>query len=140
MPFCPKCKREFPDRVEECPDDKVALVDELPFQVVSGDTATWVEITSVGTQEEASLLQGFLQAEGIPAQIENLQFGMVPADFGNLGDIRIYVDAEDETRAVQLLKERDRIYDRLDDDEETVVTDEGPAEIDETAKAEVENE
>ena len=140
MPFCPSCKREFPARVQECPDDHTALVNELPFQVVAGDTATWVEIASVGTEEEAKLLQGFLDAEGIPAQIENLQFRMEPTNFGMMGDIRIYVGATDEARAMQLLRERDRAYDNLNDDEETLVTDEGPAEIDETAKAEVENE
>lgn len=140
MPFCPSCKREFPARVEECPDDHTRLVGELPFQTVSGEAGTWVEITSVGTEEEAKLLQGFLDAEGIPAQIENLQFRMEPTNFGMMGDIRIYVGAADEARANQLLRERDRAYDKLDDDEETLVTDEGPAEIDESAKAEVENE
>ena len=140
MPFCPSCKREFPARVEECPDDHTRLVNELNFQVIEGDNGTWVEITSVGTEEEAKLLQGFLAAEGIPAQIENLQFRMEPTNFGMMGDIRIYVGAGDEARANQLLRERDRAYDKLDDDEETLVTDEGPAEIDESAKAEVENE
>ena len=140
MPFCPRCKREYPARTQECPDDHVALVNELPFQVVEGDNATWVEITSVGTEEEAKLLQGFLDAEGIPAQIENLQFKMEPTNFGMMGDIRVYVRAGDEARAIQLVREREKAYEKLDDDEETLVTDEGPAEIDETAKAEVENE
>jgi hypothetical protein len=140
MPFCPSCKREYPDRVTECPDDHSRLVNELPFQTVSGENTTWVEITSVGTEEEANLLQGFLEAEGIPAQIENLQFKMEPTNFGMMGDIRVYVAAEEEARAQTLLRERQRAYDNLNDDEETVVTDEGPAEIDVTAKAEVENE
>jgi putative signal transducing protein len=138
MPFCPICKREYETAVKECPTDHAPLVGELPFQVVSGDTTTWVEIASVGTEEEAKLLQGFLDAEGIPAQIENLQFRMEPTNFGLMGDIRVYVESEDEARAVTLLRERDRAYDNLDDDEETLVTDEGPAAIDETAKAEVE--
>lgn len=140
MPYCPTCKRKFADRVEECPDDKTALVDELPFQVVRGDTTTWVEIASVGTKEEANLLQGFLDAEGITAQLENLQFGMEPTNFGMMGDIRVYVTAVDEAKALNLLKQRNEMYEKIDDDEETLVTDEGPAEFDETAKAEVENE
>ncbi|HEX9607315.1 MAG TPA: DUF2007 domain-containing protein [Gemmatimonadaceae bacterium] len=140
MPYCPVCKRKFAERVEECPDDRIALVDELPFQIVPGDTTTWVEIASVGTEEESSLLKGFLEAEGIPAQVENLSFRMEPTNFGMLGDIRIYVAAEDEAKALNLLKQRDEQYEKLDDDEETLVTDDGPAEIDEAAKAEVENE
>ena len=30
MPYCPKCRDEFEDWVEECPDCKEKLVDELP--------------------------------------------------------------------------------------------------------------
>ena len=140
MPYCPVDKRAFREGTKECPDHRVALVGELPFQAVPGDTTTWVEITSVGTDDEARLLQGFLEAEGIAAQIENVKFHMEPINFGTMGDIRIYVASEDEERAVRLLKERDREYDRLDDDEDTLVTDEGPAEIDESASAENDND
>jgi hypothetical protein len=141
MPYCPNCKQEFSSDVTECPDDRVALVAELPFQTVASDDGrTWVEITSVGGVDEARLVQGFLEAEGIPAQIENLQFSMEPMTFGTLGDIRIYVTAEDEAKAMQLLRDRNAQYDKLDDDGETVVTDEGPAMIDENARAESETE
>jgi len=30
MPFCPKCRDEFQDRVKVCPDCNVALVEKLP--------------------------------------------------------------------------------------------------------------
>src|SRR5512132_4360135 len=133
MPYCPTCKQAFPTGQTECPQHHVALVDELPFQAIQGDTATWVEIASTGTDDEARLLQGFLQAEGIDAQIENVKFSMEPINFGTMGDIRVYVAAQDEQRAQQLLKERNQEYDRLDDDEETLVTDEGPATVDESS-------
>ncbi|MGZ8868112.1 MAG: putative signal transducing protein [Thermoanaerobaculia bacterium] len=109
--------------------------EELPYQTVEGEGMTWVEIASTGTQDEAALLKGFLDAEGIPAQIENVKFSMEPINFGTMGDIRIYVAREDQTRAMELLKSRERQYDKLDDDSETLVTDEGPAEIDENARA-----
>ena len=32
MPYCPKCRDEFQDGVEVCPDCKIALVEELPAQ------------------------------------------------------------------------------------------------------------
>lgn len=98
--------------------------------------ATWVEIASTGTDDEARLLQGFLEGEGIPAQIENVKFSMEPINFGTMGDIRVYVGAEDEQRAQELLRRREEEYARLDDDEETLVTDDGPADIDESARAE----
>lgn len=140
MPYCPTCKQAFAAGTKECPDDHVKLVNELAFQAVAGDNTTWVEIASTGTEEEARLLQGFLDAEGVDAQIENVKFSMEPINFGAMGDIRVYVAAEDEQRALELLRQRNQEYDRLDDDEDTLVTDEGPAAIDETANAENDND
>ena len=139
MPYCPKCKKAFSDETKECPDHRIPLVDELPFQAVQSETTTWVEIASAGTEDEARLLQGFLDAEGIPAQVENVKFSMEPINFGTMGDIRIYVASENEERAMQLVREREKQYEQLDDDEDTLVTDDGPAEIDESAVAENEN-
>jgi hypothetical protein len=99
-------------------------------------STTWVEIASTGTEDEALLLKGFLDGEGIPAQVENVKFEQAPINFGSMGDIRVYVASEDEAQAQELLRRRDQAYERLDDDDETVVTDEGPALIDETAPVE----
>jgi formate dehydrogenase assembly factor FdhD len=104
--------------------------------VAGEDGTTWVEITSTGSDDEARLVQGFLEAEGIPAQIENVKFSMEPVTFGAMGEIRVYVAAEDEQRAQEMLRSRERQAEGLDDDEETLVTDEGPAVIDESAQAE----
>jgi hypothetical protein len=115
-------------------------VDQENVQTVEGENVTWIEIASTGTEDEATLLRGFLEAEGIPAQIENVKFSMEPINFGTMGDIRIYVGQQDEQRAQALLRQRERAYERLDDDTETVVTDEGPADIDDSARAETEPE
>ncbi|HEX8409862.1 MAG TPA: DUF2007 domain-containing protein [Thermoanaerobaculia bacterium] len=112
------------------PDD----VNTVPAE----DGTTWVEIASTGSADEASLIAGFLQTEGIPAQVENVKFSMEPINFGTMGDIRVYVGSTDEVRAQELLRARDREYDKLDDDDETLVTDEGPAEIADNAQAEPE--
>lgn len=104
--------------------------------VPAEDGTTWVEVASTGTEDEARLIQGFLEAEGIPAQVENVKFQMEPVNFGTMGDIRVYVGTDDEARAQQLLRQREAEYQRLDDDDDTLVTDEGPAEIDENAQAE----
>ncbi|HUP47427.1 MAG TPA: DUF2007 domain-containing protein [Thermoanaerobaculia bacterium] len=105
-------------------------------QTVEGENVTWVEIASTGTEDEASLIKGFLDAEGFPAQIENVKFSMEPINFGVMGDIRIYVREEDEQRAMELMRQREREYERLDDEEETVVTDEGEAAIDQAPRGE----
>src|SRR5438876_2811581 len=121
MPFCPVCKKAFAARVKECPEHHAKLVDQLPFQAVpADDNTTWVEIASTGTDDEARLLQGFLDAEGIDAQVENVKFTMEPVNFGTIGDIRVYVKAEDEQRAQELLRKRNQEYEQLDDDEDTL--------------------
>ncbi len=114
--------------------------DELPFNVVPGDNTVWVEIASSGEEDEARLLQGFLQAEGIDTQIEDLKFKEIPVDIGTMGEIRIYVPAEEEEHALELLRKREEEYRQLDDDEDTLITDEGPADIDENAPIEPETE
>ncbi len=135
MPYCPVCKRQFDDPATECPDDKEPLVDELPFQTIEGPETTWVEIASVGNDEEARLLAGFLEAEGIPAEVESLRFNMEPVNVGTMSEIRIYVGAENEHRALELIESRADSFRHLPA-EENVVTDDGPAEVDETAEAE----
>jgi hypothetical protein len=102
--------------------------------ITADDGTTWVEIASVGTEDEGSLLAGFLDAEGIPAQVEDVKFNMAPTDFGAMGEIRIYVPAQHEQRAQELLRSREREYDKLDDDGETLITGDGPAVVDETTQ------
>lgn len=137
MPYCPTCKQAFTADTTECPTDRIPLVDELPFQTVEGPSTTWVEIATAQTEDEAKLLQGFLEAEGIPCQIESLKFNMEPVNLGVMGEIRIYVSADNEEVALGLLQERTQEYERLRT-EEAIVTDEGPAEIDEAAQPVVE--
>lgn len=136
MPYCPTCKQAYPSGQTECPTDHATLVDDLPFQSRQGEGETWVEIASTGTDDEARIIKGFLDAEGIPAQIENVKFSMEPINFGTMGDIRVYVGAEDEARAQQLIRQRNADFDRLEDDADTVVTDEGTAEITEDEEIE----
>ena len=117
----------------------MADTDDL-VQKVEGNNVTWVEIATCGSIDEANLLRGFLDAEGIDAQVENVRSDVLPANFGKLGDIRIYVAAEDEAKAQELMKDRERAYENLDDDTETVVTDEGTSDIDDNATMEPDTE
>ena len=112
------------------------MPDDTANTITAEDGTTLVEIASVGTEDEAKLLQGFLEAEGIPAQIEDVKFHMEPINFGAMGEIRIFVTADDESRAQQLMREREREYEKLDDDDDTLVTDDGVAEIEDGAQAE----
>jgi hypothetical protein len=135
MPYCPECRRQFEDDVDVCPHDNAELVEELPYQTIESDDGTvWIEIASVGTDDEARLLQGFLEAEEIPAQIESLKFTMEPVNFGQLGDIRVYVPSQFEQTAFDLIRERELEYVNLRDDQ--ISTDDGPARIEDDSETE----
>ncbi len=136
MVYCPTGNEQFTD-VSECPNCKTKLVDELPFQTRrSDDGTTWVEIASTANSDEAQLIQGFLEAEDIDAQIEHAETSMFPTTFGKLGDVRVFVPVEDEKRALELMKQREREWENLEDDDDTLITDEGVAEVDENAEPE----
>lgn len=67
----------------------------------------WEIAETVGTEEEASLVAGFLEAEGIASQVESLLFHQEPATFGKLSEVRILVHAEDALRARKLIAARE---------------------------------
>ena len=139
MAYCPTCKQSFASDVTTCPTDRVDLVTELPYQTIEGDGRTWVEIASTGGSDEATVLQGFLENEGIDCQIESLRFSMEPINFGTMGEVRVYVPAEQEQKAMELLRSREAQYEALPD-EDSLVTDEGVAQIDESSQAETNGE
>src|SRR6266550_1983232 len=115
------------------------MAEDTPYQTIqSEDGTTWVEIATAPNSDEAQLIQGFLEAEGIDAQIEHAEANILPTTFGKLGDVRVYVPADDEKRALELLQQRQREWEKLRDDDDTLVTDEGVAEVDEDAVTEPE--
>jgi hypothetical protein len=62
----------------------------------------WEIVTTVGTDEEAALVAGYLEAAGIPAEVESLLFHQEPVNFGRLGEVRVRVPAGrlDDARAM----------------------------------------
>ena len=67
----------------------------------------WKVVKTVGTEEKANLIAGFLEAEGIPSRIESLLFHQEPTNFGALSEIRIHVGEGDFERALAILEKRD---------------------------------
>jgi hypothetical protein len=67
----------------------------------------WEIAETVGTEEEASLVAGYLETEGIASQIESLLFHQEPATFGKLSEVRILVHADDVERARRLIAARE---------------------------------
>ncbi len=70
----------------------------------------WVEVAFVPQDAEATLIRGFLESEGIEAQIDNRKFHMEPVNFGDMTGIRVLTRAEDAGRARELLEKRVREF------------------------------
>lgn len=104
-------------------------------QTIEGEKSSWIEITSAPSEEEGRLIAGFLQAQGIEAQVEAVNATEIPVTFGKLGEIRVYVQRQQEAEAQRILQEREKEYAKLGEGE-TVLTDEGPARVDENSTQE----
>ena len=107
MPYCPNCRDEFRDWVEECPDCKVQLVDELPSEKPLPDDIELVELFSAQNQVSAYAVKGRLESAGIPALIKTMDNpyydGAMVHMRGYWG--RVYVKKEDLERAAQIVEE-----------------------------------
>lgn len=67
--------------------------------------ADWEIVTTVGTDEEAALIAGMLEAAGIRAEVESLLFHQEPVNFGRLGEVRVRVPAAQAEAARRILAE-----------------------------------
>ena len=67
----------------------------------------WVIVCTVGTDEEAAVIEGYLRALDVPAQVESLLFHQEPVTFGRLGEVRVRVPADRAAEAERLLAERE---------------------------------
>jgi hypothetical protein len=69
----------------------------------------WEIIKVVGTEEEAAIVVGFLQSNGIEAVEESLHASEFPADIGDLANVNIRVPAERAEEAKALLNQREDV-------------------------------
>jgi hypothetical protein len=77
MPFCPKCRAEYTEQIEACPECGKPLVESLPEQ--PGETSPspdieteykeWVQLARLTSQQYAEMVVEALRAKNIPAVI-----------------------------------------------------------------------
>src|SRR5574340_315194 len=93
----------------------------------------WSAVASVGTESEAALIVGFLESRGIPARVLDRSFSQnpVPAD-EDLASMEVAVPSDRFEEAAGALAKRDEDFASATEGEATLMTDEGPAEIDPT--------
>jgi hypothetical protein len=72
------------------------------------DEPEWVEAVSVGDDEEAILIAGYLQSQGIPAVVEGPSSTPFPDDLGAFGMSRVMVPPDRGEEARRLIAERKR--------------------------------
>jgi recombinational DNA repair protein RecR len=59
-------------------------------------------------EEDAYILRGFLENEGIPCQLENLVFHAEPIPVAGLTKVRLWTKKSDVERARKLIQEREQ--------------------------------
>ena len=68
----------------------------------------WIQVAAVGDDEEARLIAGFLQAQGIPSEVEGATNTAFPEDLGAFGLSRVMVPPERAEEAQRLIDSRER--------------------------------
>lgn len=68
----------------------------------------WVEVASVGDDEEAEIIAGLLESEDIPCEIEGPSATPWPENTGAMGLSRVVVPADRAAEAKALIAERER--------------------------------
>jgi hypothetical protein len=86
------------------------------------DEPEWVEVASVGNDDEATLIAGFLESQDISCEVEGPSGGTPwPENLGAFGMSRVMVPPERADEARRLLADRERMSLKSQDDDDTEV-------------------
>jgi hypothetical protein len=72
------------------------------------DEEDWIEVAGVGDDDEAEIIAGLLESEGIPCEIEGPSASPWPENLGSLGVARVMVPADRAAEAKALIAEREK--------------------------------
>ena len=86
------------------------------------DKSEWVEVTSVGNDEEAMLIAGLIQSRGIPTEVEGPSATPLPENLGAFGMSRVMVPPDRADEARRILADQKRDYGSRSDDEDDTET------------------
>jgi len=74
------------------------------------EKAEWVEVASVGQDEEAALIAGLLQSSDIPCEVEGPSTSPWPENLGAFGMSRVMVPPDRAEEARQVLATQKQAY------------------------------
>lgn len=109
MPFCPKCKSEYVEGIDDCTDCHVLLVDELVEEPPGNERGKkFVLLHTFPSMVYAEMVKGALENKGIPCLMKS---DMLTSAYGSKGGgivsrVRIFVP-EDR------LEESDEMMDQM---------------------------
>ena len=86
------------------------------------DKSEWVEVASVGNDEEATLIAGLIESRGIPTEVEGPSTTPLPENLGAFGMSRVMVPPDRADEARQVLADQKRSYGSRSDDEDDTET------------------
>lgn len=70
----------------------------------------WLSVVVVEDEEQAELIEGFLESEGIPCELDSRYSHEFPTQLGQLGEIDVRVPASRAEEARRLLEARDATF------------------------------
>jgi putative signal transducing protein len=86
------------------------------------DKSEWVEVASVGNDEEAALIAGLIQSRGIPCEVEGPSTTPLPENLGAFGMSRVMVPTDRADEARRILADQKRDYGSRSADEDDTET------------------
>ena len=75
----------------------------------------WEVLEVFGTEEEAEVIRGFLESQGVPCQLESAHSHEFVFSVGALSNVRVEVPTKRVEEAKRLLAERERTPGLADD-------------------------
>ncbi|KPL05467.1 MAG: hypothetical protein AMJ73_00720 [candidate division Zixibacteria bacterium SM1_73] len=105
MPYCPNCKYEYKDKIKECPDCGVKLVDELAKETL--ENVKYVRFRSLPSRLYAEMLQEALRKEGIPSIIKGDDVAITLGSYSTTSpvEVTIWVPEQDLERCEKMADE-----------------------------------
>lgn len=129
MQYCPKCREEFEDGTDVCPDCQVDLISEIPPEIPEEyKDAEWVELYSFPGGLYAQMAVEMLAREDIPAYSQTIfspgsPYALGPGDaVGACG--AVFVLEHDAPRALKVIEPMiDEIPRNLENGDDDFVSD-----------------
>ncbi|MCK4904474.1 MAG: hypothetical protein KAS35_07255 [Candidatus Marinimicrobia bacterium] len=105
--YCPKCRTQYIENVNECFDCKVPLVDELPVETPL-EKIKWVALTPLAGDIYAEMVEEVLQKMAIPnftkSDWATSAFNISSANLVG-AKVTIFVPEENRNEAAKLIEE-----------------------------------